>query len=164
MTDETKLCKHHGVLPLDKFTKAGKCKQCRKIIMKNNYEKNKEKILAKNTEYRKKDPKKSAAMKYESWKKHKHKYLERQRISDRAYRQRNHESLRIRDNAKKRKYTNTLHDVYIRQKLVSGTPLSATMIPKSLVEFKRAQILLKRAIQKKKDEEKLHILLGKING
>lgn len=136
-------CKHHGELTPDKLIKKGKgkkgeqlyrCRQCMKDLHDKFYEINKEIVLQKQKEYKKQYPEKIALAHAKSAKK----YRDRDR-------ERNNETKRIWD----RKQTEMLGDRYIKKLIAKRSNISETMITQSLIECKRAIILLKKGMKYK---------------
>lgn len=140
-------CGEHGELTREGVNKNGnkwRCKACFKRIRDTHYAKNKKDILAKQKTWRDENPELRKKIKYESWLKNKDKYAEKKLEKDRRYVRNNIEKVRARDNAKKKRYRETLHPVYIRDHLTRRTALSASEIPDELMRLARAAMILKR--------------------
>ncbi len=164
-----KRCSKHGKLYKDDVIKAGitpagtqqyKCRACMKEYHKANYELNKEVIRQKHATYRKENREKIAKGKRESRKRNKIKYMSEQGIANALFRhkmEREKNQKRLRD----RKEVELLKDNYIKRKLKHRTNLKNEDIPQSLIEAKRAMLLLKRGIRKKEDAEIFNIMMKK---
>lgn len=144
-----KTCPKHGELTIEQVLvdKKGngkiyyKCKLCRKLTAHQNYEKNKSKILTRHKQYKQLYPEKKRALDRRSYQNNKERFLELQRIRQ------NKEPSKIKKRISTLKSIDKLDDWYVRKVICKGTSLSATDIPKSLVEFKRDIIKLNRTIK-----------------
>ena len=142
-------CSSHGALYKDDVIKAGvtygkqryKCRECMKELHKNHYELNKLKVQLKHKEYKEKDIEKWRNIKKESFKRNKHKYVERQKIS--------HANL-------SKKQAKELADRYIKRQLARSANLSHKDIPQEMIDCKRVLMQLKRGIKRNTFEQKLN--------
>jgi hypothetical protein len=152
-------CKIHGLLKEEDVMKGGversgkqrlRCKLCFKKTRDTNYEKNKHRILLANKKWREENPEKRRLSKRESYNKNKHKYqawLSENWKADR-------ESHRDRWAEYNKKRVNELYDSYIIDLLRRGTTLTPEEIPKQLIEFKKALVMLRRKLRKLNGEGK----------
>lgn len=163
-----KVCKEHGDLFKDDVIKQGKnaqgeikwkCKQCMKRLHKEHYELNKAKVLAYQRAYREKNPERVRQIKYDSWFRNGYKYLIRENLRKKKYKELYAEKYRERD---KRRVEN-LEDSYVKKVLMNRSNLKSEDIPDSLVEIKRALIILKRNVKKAQDEVKISIMEETLN-
>lgn len=140
-------CKKHGELTPAKLIKKGKgkngeqlyrCRQCMKDLHDKHYAVYKDIVLKKQKIYKEKYPEKVAASHAKSDKK----YRERDR-------ERNNEYKPEWD----RKKTEKLADRYIKKLIVKRSGISETMVTQSMIEFKRAIVLLKNGIKNQEIRE-----------
>jgi hypothetical protein len=141
-----KICKVHGPLTLKDCVKKGsldkvsyRCNICYKEIKKKYYENNKEKVLKKNAEYRKKDPSKTIGQKIDSRLTnpyHRKKYIEK----DYEY------FLHSRKN---------LTDMYVRKLICRRSGLRSKDIPQNLVDLVRDARIFKEKITEIRKVERI---------
>lgn len=166
-------CKVHGKLYLEKNEvikqgirkgqQAYRCKQCMKESHVKHYQKHKGKIKIAHQRYKEKDPLKYRQMKNESkrrlWHVHKEKYGKIRNDWDKK----NPEKKRARNKKYKDKAIKFLTDRYVKHQLCRDTSLKASDLPKSLIELKRALLLIKRKVKEMKEVGKINETLEKLN-
>lgn len=173
INEPLKICSKHGKLFRENVIKAGlkrnseiawKCKLCMKELHAKNYEINKLKLKIKHETYRKENPEKVKACK-KNWRA---KNLEKEKADRRKrYRDweiRNPEKARAADKKWRDKAITTLSDSYMRHSILRGSNLKASEIPSTLIEAKRAVMMLKRGLKKAQQSDKLLLLEEKLNG
>ncbi len=126
---------------------------------KKNYAKNKDVILKKHADYRDENQEQYKKSKRESWLKHKDKYLKTENERRLKYKRLNPEKIKARETKRK----DELQDSYVRKVLLNRTNLRSEDIPYSLIEMKRALMLLKRGIKDCKEKERAEQLRSLIN-
>lgn len=158
-----KICRVHGELFEDTVIKSGinkktgeqhyRCKECMKMMHKDHYERNKEKVKAAQQIYKAKDPHKHREMKNASnrktWQKNKEEYRKRRTKWDKE----NPEKKSARQKKYKDKAVRTLSDKYVKQVLVKDSGLKFSAIPDNIVKIKRELIKLKRIIKEKLNDK-----------
>lgn len=157
MVDVVYVCHKHGQLGIEGVNKNGnkyRCKACHSDQRKAHYERNKAKVLASQKKYRAENKERVLEIRRESDRRNRHKHAEKRRLSNKKYRLNHYDELRVRDRAKKRKYREELHPVYVKDKLSRGSNLSAKDIPLSLVRFKADIMKIKRSIKMSQNEQK----------
>jgi hypothetical protein len=157
-----KTCEIHGKLYSKDLIKSGKtpagtqqykCKECMKILHRNHFQKNKEKVCLKTKLYRINNPDKVKQY-YMNDKKNRLKRISQERMRNKIYREKNKEILARKSNALKRKRRQELHDTYIARLLSERhSELSTKDIPKSMIEIKRILIKMKRMIRHEKQNQ-----------
>lgn len=156
-----KNCRKHGDLTREGVIKTGyrvnltirwKCKQCMKELHRANYLKNLPKIKAKHNAYRQADPEKIKKCRNESFKKHRHKYLERENVRKKQWRLDNLPYVKYRESNYSKYQVKGLADGYLKKLLKRGTKLEAKDIPPELVKVKRITLAINRDIKKRKKE------------
>lgn len=154
-----KICKKHGQLSLNDLIKSGlnnkkeiryRCKLCMKEIHKNNYANNKLKIRDRQKKYREENYSHYRNLSNKSAKKMRLLNPEKEKARKELYRINNKEKVYKRQNKFKNKAVKELRDVYIKQRLTERSMLKHIDIPQSLVETKRAILLLNREIKRRK--------------
>lgn len=143
--DEIKFkCKTHGELLEAQLNKCGikngnqryKCKICAKAIRDKNYQKNKEKTLKKQADWRKNNKEKITEIKKLSY--HKNKNNDNQKT-------------------RRKKYwahgVGSLTDTYVRGLMHRDSNLNMRDIPDELVELKRVILKIKRQIKEKRKDK-----------
>lgn len=156
-----KRCGKHGNLTIGQVNKSGnkgyqqyKCKQCQKELHRANYLKNKDKILAKQKEYKFSDLENYKEIKSKSFKKNAHKYRDR-RNNDRKKRYYlNHknelEKLRIRKTFARQNLSRSYLAYLLKRKL----GLSSKNQPNELIDIQKVLILIHRIKKKINKEDK----------
>lgn len=146
-----KKCFQHGDLFIDDVVKAGKhksgrqaykCKFCLKEFHDRHYELNKTKVALRQKNYRLENKEHVKEIKKASYKRNKHKYIERDRE-----RTRNWEDKQVKE----------LGDRYIKKLLVKRTSLSYSDLSPELIDAMRAIQQLKRGIKKTNVSKKLGV-------
>jgi len=159
-----KRCISHGDLYKEDVIKSGttkagsqqfKCRHCMKEAHRKHYELNKAKLKIKYAQYRKENPEKIKEIRKKYWKKIKNETREARRERWRKWRMANPEKHAKRNRKYKKQITKDLTDVYVRQVISTDSFLKAEDIPQSLIEAKRAVMMLKRGIKNKIKENKL---------
>lgn len=107
------------------------------------YEENRETVLAKQKRYREENPERVRARRKRYYKKNRETVLAR----GKRYCEDNPESVRARQERYRKRSAKRLDDAYVRKVLTHGTLLTFGDIPKDLIEAKRAQLQLLRAVE-----------------
>jgi hypothetical protein len=157
MSEIVKICKVHGELTEKDCTlispskKYLRCKKC-KYEGTNAWRKdNREKLNAICRLYAKKNRKKISLKDKIYRKKNKEKYQEYQN----KWRKKNPEKVNRAESKRAKKQSENLTDNYIKRRLYNSRfKLSATLIPKDLINLKRTLILIKRKTKEIKNENK----------
>lgn len=171
LKEPIKKCSKHGNLYADDVIKAGKsrwtgeqkfkCKKCMKELHKKHYELNKIKVLSKHAKYRADNRAKIIIKHREDRQKNRIKYMSDNQRAD-AYFRHKFEGQMLNKKYKDAKEVENLTDGYIRRKIKYQTGLKKEDIPDVLIEAKRAVLLLRRGIKKKRDEEVFNYLEEKL--
>lgn len=154
-----KFCNKHGDLYEKDLIKAGKnasgtvrykCKECQKIAHSDHYQRNKQKLLDKQLEWRKKNPE----IRKEQQSRHRQKMTpeqrEQERIRNKRYREKHNDILAAKSRNYKRKAIDTLSDYYVKKLLIEkkGGFKKQELTPE-LIDLKRQLVLLKRSVKTK---------------
>lgn len=133
-----KICRIHGYLTKKDVVKKGRldtieyrCNLCYKEIKRKYYEKNKEKVLQKNAEYRKADPAKRAAQKIKS--------ALNNPYSRKKYVEKDYEYWK--------KSKENLTDMYVKRLICKRSGLKHADIPQNLIDFVRDAKMFKEKIK-----------------
>ena len=170
MIKPIKICQHHGALFIEDvirqgLSKAGlprlRCKKCMSEVHKANYEKNKEKLRKKHTEYRKNNREKVRQIHRESYQKNKHKRMSEVTRHNALLKQTYDEVLEKRKNYNADQ-TYLMSETYIKRTLYRDSILTHKEIPVELVEAKKAILKLKRRIRSQINKEIVNYM-GKQN-
>lgn len=164
------LCRTHGHTDFIKSGKnnAGeqkyKCRQCMKDLHKANYIKNKQAITERRKKYKEANPEKVRKIKNESARKAYNADLEKYRKARDERDRKNPQLKKDRQQRYQRRITQELDTKYIKDQLTRGTGLKYEDIPDSMVQLKKATMLIKRTIKDAHYEVKIQRTLEKING
>jgi hypothetical protein len=167
-----KVCIRHGDLYQPDVIKSGKhpngeqnykCRWCMKVMHKKHYELNKAKVLAAHTDYRKRKPEKIKEMRKIYKEKNKDDELRKTKERWAKWEQKFPKAAKRRNQRFKEKSVETLNDSYIKQSLQRSTGLKSENIPITLIEAKRAVMMLKRGVKCKNEHNKLLTLEEKLD-
>lgn len=155
LKEPVKTCLVHGELILSQVNRAGikrgkqqyKCKECQKALHAKNYEKNKEKILKRHANYKENNKEKVAKGKYDSWRKHKHKHVDKFRANNKRSYYADHAKTRERANRNKRIAALKLTDGYIKRLLRKETyrDINIKELTPEMIAAKRMQVMIIRS-------------------
>lgn len=147
-----KHCQKHGKLSLSQVNKSRinksgnynyKCKICQRELHAQNYERKKNDVLARQREYKQKNPEKVKRMKAESWQKNKHKWKKKDRE---------------KENLRRQLETLQLHDSHIKR-LIRKRKKNIGVITTEMIDEKRKQVMIKR----QRDKINVHDKIIEIN-
>jgi len=172
-SEPLKKCAKHGNLYRDDVIKSGKsrwtgevqwkCRQCMKEMHKKHYELHKVKVKLKHADYRDKNRNKLAITKRLSRDRNRLKYMRSTTIADSAFRH-TMEMQKAKKMTRDKIEVDNLTDKYVTRKIIYKSGLKPEDVPQELIEAKRAILLLKRGIRKKRDEEIFNLLEEERNG
>lgn len=153
-------CKYHGACSIEQVIKCRKdkdgnqkyrCKACMKIMHKNHYQKNKEKVREHVANYRKENILKVRETRNRSKKKHREKNREKNKKRAAEYRIAHKEQVKARDKRYRHNSIREITDAYIRRLYFRGK--QEYEILKELADLFRISLLLKRERKVKKHEQ-----------
>ncbi len=155
MTDLVMTCSNHGELAQEHIIKGGfqsgkqryRCRLCARSRYDKFYKNNRERVLQIQDEWRKNNVEKVKHSKRLSLIKNREKYRKRKQEEQRRYVAR-HPDCKKKYNKNKVK---KVYDAYVVDILCKDSNLKSRDIPKSLIDLKRNQILLKRAIKEREN-------------
>jgi hypothetical protein len=161
MSDYVKNCLKHGDLTIEKVIKQGskngiikyRCKECMAYSHKKHYQNNRQKVRAAHKIYQEKDPERYRQQKNKSTRKIYWNDPKKRYAMQRDWVARNPDKESARKNRHKRKAVKELDDFYVKQILKNGTSLKNSDFPQSMVNLKRAIILLRRHKRKVEAEQ-----------
>lgn len=174
MDEPLKTCAKHGKLYKEDVIKAGKsqwtseqqwkCRQCMKEMHARHYELNKLKVKLKHQQYRQKNPEKVKDSKRKSKLKKRDIELVKSKERWERWEKKNPEKLKENNKQFIQQSRRELNDYHIKQSIVKRTGLKSSDIPASLIEAKRAVMLLKRSVKKRTEQDKILNYLEERNG